>query len=43
MSLMRTLAKIAIGVAVAKGVGSMMQKQGGGTTPRGAARCGGLS
>jgi len=28
MSLMKTLAKVAIGVAVAKGVGSMMQKRG---------------
>ncbi len=32
MSLMGTLAKVAIGVAVAKGVGSMMQKSGANST-----------
>jgi uncharacterized membrane protein YebE (DUF533 family) len=37
MSLMKTLAKVAIGVAVAKGVGSMVQasRQGGGTARAG--------
>ncbi|MCB2116724.1 MAG: tellurite resistance TerB family protein [Rhodobacteraceae bacterium] len=35
MSLMGTLAKVAIGVAVAKGVGSMIQKSGGGSAGSG--------
>ncbi len=39
MSLMKTLAKVAIGVAVAKGASSMMNKQGG---ARGAGGLGGL-
>ncbi len=40
MSLMGTLAKVAVGIAVAKGVGSMIQNRGGSTTSAG--RGGGL-
>lgn len=44
MSLMKTLAKVAIGVALAKGAKSMMQKRSGGTTASagGAGGLGGL-
>ena len=42
MSLMKTLAKVAIGVAVAKGASAMMQNRSGGKSSAGAGGLGGL-
>lgn len=42
MSLMKTLAKVAIGVAVAKGANSMMKRGGGGASTAGGGGLGGL-
>jgi len=42
MSLLGTLAKVAVGIAVAKGVGSMMKKSAGSTASNGGGLLGGL-